>query len=144
MFVFFNFLDRDIKMDRSWMREPTRCLDRYQKGVEEFIKMAGKCVGVGDETKCPCRKCVNRYFHHIHLVERHLYLYGIDPSYTPWIFHGEEDPHRVNVTSNLQSMGMNATIDEIDEVEELLGDVRMGTFLDANIGNDQLPRTSFD
>jgi hypothetical protein len=51
-------------------------------------------------------------------------------------------------------MGVNETIDEIDEVEELLGDLRMGTFYDANIGessaaqgsttDDQLPRTSFD
>jgi hypothetical protein len=49
---------------------------------------------------------------------------------------------------------MNATIDEIDEVEELLGDVRMGTFLDANIGESSAAkgsttdnheqRTSFD
>jgi len=37
-------------MDRSWMREPTRCSDRYQAGVEEFIRMVGNCVGVDGET----------------------------------------------------------------------------------------------
>jgi len=51
-------------------------------------------------------------------------------------------------------VGVNATIDEIDKVEKLLGDVRMGTFMDANIGessttqgpttNDHEQRTSFD
>jgi len=71
-----------------------------------------------------------------------------------YFMHGEEDPCRVNVTGNWQSVGMNATIDEIDEVEKLLGDVRMETFLDANIGessaaqgstiDDHEQRTSFD
>jgi hypothetical protein len=80
-----------------------------------------------------------------------LYVHGIDTKYTQSIFHGEEDPCKVNVTGNSQSVGVNETIDEI---EELLDDVRIGTFYDANIGessaaqgsttDDQLPRTSFD
>jgi len=136
------------------MQEPTRCSDKYQKGVEEFLRMTDKCVGVGDETRCPCRACGNQLFQHIDLVKHHFYIHGIDLTYTRWIFHGEEDPCRVNVTGNFHSVGMNATIDEIDEVEELLGDVRMGTFLDANIGessaaqgsmtDDHEQRTSFD
>jgi hypothetical protein len=63
-------------------------------------------------------------------------------TYTLWIFQGEEDPCSVNVTGNLQSVGMNAPIDEIDEVEELFGDVCMGTFLDANIGESSAARGS--
>jgi len=134
------------------MQEPTRCSDKYQKGVEEFLRMTDKCVGVGDETRCPCRACGNQLFQHIDLVKHHFYIHGIDLTYTRWIFHGEEDPCRVNVTGNFHSVGMNATIDEIDEVEELLGDVRMGTFLDANIGESSAAqgsmtdeqRTSFD
>jgi hypothetical protein len=88
-------------MDKSWMREPTRCSDKYQKGVEEFLRIAGKCVGVGDETRCTCRAYGNLFFQHIDLVERHLYVNGIDLTYTRWIFHGKEDPCRVNVIGNL-------------------------------------------
>jgi uroporphyrinogen-III decarboxylase len=66
------------------------------------------------------RACGNRYFQHIDLVERHLYVYGIDLTYTRWIFHGEENScrvtHQKNVIGNLQPIGMNATTDEIDEV----------------------------
>lgn len=25
--------DRDIEMDKSWMQEPTRCSEQYEKGV---------------------------------------------------------------------------------------------------------------
>jgi hypothetical protein len=65
-------------MDKSWMREPTRCSDKYQKGVEEFLRMAVKCAGLSDETWCPCRACGNRLFQHIDLVGHHLYVHEID------------------------------------------------------------------
>jgi hypothetical protein len=54
----------------------------------------------------------------------------IDHTYTQWIFHWEEDPCGVNVTRNLQT-NMNARIEEIDEVEDLLGYVHIRTFMDV-------------
>jgi hypothetical protein len=82
-----------------------------------------------------------------------LYANGIDRTYTRWIFHGEEDPCRVNLSGNLHN-DTDVRIEDFDEVEQLLGDVRMGTFVDANIGessttrapttDDHDQRTSFD
>jgi len=144
--------DRDINMDKSWMKETTRSSELYRKGVEEFLRMARRCVDAYNMVRCPCRDCTNRYYKHIEMVELHLFLYGIDQTYTRWLFHGE-DLHRVNATANLHT-DMNAMIEEIDGVEELLGDIRMGTFVDANIGessttwgprtDNHKQRTSFD
>ncbi|GLT52919.1 hypothetical protein SLA2020_262280 [Shorea laevis] len=139
-------------MDKSWMQETSRISERYRKGVEDFMIMAVSSVDGRGRTRCPCRKCVNRYFEHIFVVESHLHANGIDLNYTRWIFHGEEDPFSINVTA--EHTDNNASVDDIDEVEELLGDIRRGTFPDANIDdsstthgpttNDYEQRTSFD
>jgi hypothetical protein len=93
--------------------------------------MAGKCVDVGDMMRCSCRDCANRYYNHIDLVECHLYMNGIDCTYTRWVFHCDEVSCRVNVSCNLDT-DTNARIEEIDEVGELLGDFHMETFMDVN------------
>jgi len=139
-------------MDKSWMKETTRSSELYQKGVEEFLRMARRCVDVYNMVRCPCRHCTNRYYKHIEVVELHLFHFEIDQTYTRWLFHGK-DLDKVNVTTNLDA-DMNAMIEEIDGVEELLGDIRMGTFVDANIGefsttqgqrtDNHEQRTSFD
>ncbi|GLT54439.1 hypothetical protein SLA2020_276380 [Shorea laevis] len=121
-----------MERDKSWI-ETTRCSERYEKGVEEFLRMASTCLEQGDITRCPCCDCSNRYYWHIDLVEHHMYENRIDRTYTRWIFHGEEDPCRVHLSGNLHN-DTDARIEDFDEVEQLLGDVRMGTFVDANIG----------
>ena len=121
------------------MQEPTRCSDRYLKGVEEFLTMARQCVDVNGIMRCPCRNCGNRYFHHIELAGSHLYLHGIDHTYTRWIFHEEEDSCSINVISNLHT-DTNLRIEEVDEIEELLGDVQMETFFKVNIGESSTTR----
>jgi hypothetical protein len=63
--------------------------------------MAYQCVDVNGIMRCSCHDCENRYFRHIELVESHLYQHGIDPIYTRWIFHGEEDPCCINMIANL-------------------------------------------
>jgi hypothetical protein len=112
-------------MDKSWIQELTRCSDQYLKGVEEFLRMAHQCVDVNGIMKCPCRDCGNQYFRHIQLVKSHLYQHGIDHTYTQWIFHKEEDLCSINMIANLHT-DTNAWIEEVDEIEELLGDVQMG------------------
>jgi hypothetical protein len=146
------FQNTDVEMDRSWMRETTRSSERFQEGVEEFMRMAVKCVDVRGMTKCPCRDCANRYYHHIEMVEGHLYMNGFNPTYTRWIFHGEQYQSRVNTSSDMH-IDTSEGIEEVDAVDELFDDVCMGTFLDANIGesstapgpttNDHEQRSSF-
>jgi hypothetical protein len=67
------------------------------KGVEELLRMARRCVDVDNMMRCPCHDCTNRYYRHIEVVERHLFMHGIDQAYTRWIFH-REDLYRVNAT----------------------------------------------
>jgi hypothetical protein len=46
--------------------------------------------------------------------------------------HGEEDPFRINEYANHNDH--NASVEDIDEVEQMLDDIGMGTFLSANAG----------
>jgi hypothetical protein len=71
------------------------------------------------------------------VVELPLFLFRIDQTYTRWLFHGK-DLYRVNTTANLYT-DMNAMIEEIDGVEELLGNICIGTFVDA-IGESSTTR----
>ncbi|KAL2894508.1 5-formaminoimidazole-4-carboxamide-1-(beta)-D-ribofuranosyl 5'-monophosphate synthetase [Bienertia sinuspersici] len=81
-----------MNMDRSWMNhngvKDRRKLE-YIAGVNEFLHFA--FTGKSDETmlKCPCLNCrlvlsQNRKNMHCHLL-----VYGIDPTYNPWVSHGE-------------------------------------------------------
>ncbi|XP_062145287.1 uncharacterized protein LOC133852537 [Alnus glutinosa] len=136
-------------MDKSWMQETHRFGEKYSKGVEQFIKMACGHVDELNRIKCPCRKCENRYYKPIDMVEDDLFINGIDMNYTPWVFHGEEDPFRIN--ENVNHNDDNASSKDIDEVEQMLNDIGMGTFPGANAGessttpgpttNDYEPRT---
>jgi hypothetical protein len=64
------------------MRESTRCLERFQKGVKEFMGMTVKLVDARYMTKCPCCDCANRYYCHISEVKGHLCMNGFTPIYT--------------------------------------------------------------
>ena len=84
------------------MREPTRCSEKFQKGVKEFMRMAINCVDGRNMTRCPCRDCANRYYQPIDLVEAHLYMNGFTLMYTRWIFHGE-DLLEKNTSTNIKN-----------------------------------------
>ena len=62
----------------------------YATGVKDFITLA-RSHSTSDEIRCPCTLCSNNYFLPISQVERHLFIKGIEPTYTTWIFHGEEE-----------------------------------------------------
>ncbi|KAF3960795.1 hypothetical protein CMV_014512 [Castanea mollissima] len=119
-------------MDKGWMHETDRTSTRYSEGVKQFINMArGHADRVG-RIKCPCRKCTNRYYHHIDAVETHLIVNRFDLNYTEWIFHGEEDPFFKHVQA--EHNDDNSQAEDIDDVGEMLDDIYRGTFPDANIG----------
>lgn len=126
------------------MQDTTCCSTQFQEGVQEFIRMAVKCVDVRGMILCPCKDCANRCYRTINMVKGHLFMYGFNPTYTQWIFHGKEDQFKVNTYANV-NIDTNEMIEEVDAVEELYGDVCMGTFIDANIGESftsQGPTTS--
>jgi len=95
------------------------------------------------------RKCENCYYKPIDMVEDDLFINGIDMNYTQWVFHGEEDLFRIN--EHVNHNDDNASSEDIDEVEQKLNDIGMGTFPTTNAGessttpglttNDYEPRT---
>ena len=122
-------------MDKSWMHETNRLGNRYAEGVKEFISMARNHADGRNRIKCPCRNCTNRYYKHIDDVEDDLFLKGIDLNYTQWIFH-RDDPFLQNV--HTQHNNQNANVEDTDDVEEMLDDIYMETFPDANMGESSI------
>ncbi|XP_059316721.1 uncharacterized protein LOC132067483 isoform X1 [Lycium ferocissimum] len=86
--------------DKSWMN-CLRWTEEYSRGVNNFLDKAFERASQGDEILCPCKKCVNRYWHYRNVVEEHLVVEGFVDNYTKWVFHGEgfysrNAPHPIN------------------------------------------------
>jgi hypothetical protein len=119
-------------MDKTWMRETHRFGEKYSKGVEQFISMACDRVDGLSRIRCPRCECENHYYKPIHEMEDDLFINGIDMNYTWWVFHGEEDMFHTNLHANHGDE--NTSVEDIDEVKEMLNDICMGIFSDGNTG----------
>ncbi|XP_042973064.1 uncharacterized protein LOC122304867 [Carya illinoinensis] len=118
-------------MDRAWMHIEDRMRsNEYAEGVKKFIDMAKAHAPRRDCIRCPCRRCRNRSFHPISMVEDHLFIVGIDTSYTEWIFHGEEKTVQYTTLSDEEGIDDYSYNDYIDDVDEMLDDIRVGSFMD--------------
>ncbi|XP_042969124.1 uncharacterized protein LOC122301817 [Carya illinoinensis] len=125
-------------MDKSWMHIEDRLHSiEYAEGVRQFISMAISHTANPDQIRCPCRRCRNRAFHSNRTIEDHLFFRGIDPTYTPWIFHGEDDPFLSATFSDEDEDDMLAHSDYIDDLDELLDDIRHGSSMENHIINDR-------
>ncbi|KAF5459683.1 hypothetical protein F2P56_019609 [Juglans regia] len=137
-------------MDKSWMRIEDRLQsNEYAEGVRQFLAMAQANTPGSDHIRCPCRRCRNRSFYSIPTVEDHLFIIGIDPTYTEWIFHGEDDPFLDATFSYEEADDASAYSDYIDDVDEMLDDIRHGSFMDnsaryeGNANPNDQPSTSY-
>ncbi|KAH0776270.1 hypothetical protein KY290_007681 [Solanum tuberosum] len=86
--------------DKSWMN-CLRWTDEYIRGVNNFLDKAFERASQGNEILCPCRNCINRYWHYRNVVEDHLVADGFIAGYTKWDFHQEgfssrNTPHPIN------------------------------------------------
>ncbi|KAH0712015.1 hypothetical protein KY289_007974 [Solanum tuberosum] len=77
-----------------------RWTNEYIRGVNNFLDKAFERASQGNEILCPCRNCINRYWHYRN-VEDHLVADGFVAGYTKWDFHGEgfssrNTPHPIN------------------------------------------------
>ena len=62
-------------MDKSWIDDHNFFSDRYEKGVESFIKFAKENVRHPDDMIfCSCRNCNNGIYKTFSQVKRDLYL----------------------------------------------------------------------
>nr|XP_009757263.1 PREDICTED: uncharacterized protein LOC104210136 isoform X2 [Nicotiana sylvestris] len=74
--------------DKSWMNL-LRWTDEYIRGVNDFLDKAFERAAQGNEILCPCKKCMNRYWHYRNVVEDHLVFHGFVDGYAKWVFNGE-------------------------------------------------------
>ncbi|XP_035546617.1 uncharacterized protein LOC118348652 [Juglans regia] len=124
-------------MDKAWMHIEDRLRsNEYGQGVRQFMAMAQANAPSSDRIRCPCRRCRNRQFHPLSLVEDHLFIIGIDSTYTEWIFHGEDDPFHHATFSDDEPDHASADNDYIDDVDEMLEDIRVGSFVDNSSRTD--------
>ncbi|XP_041025525.1 uncharacterized protein LOC121265933 [Juglans microcarpa x Juglans regia] len=118
-------------MDKSWMNDPDRLVSpAYAEGVKYFLAQARNHASGRDRIRCPCRACLNNLWLPIFEVETHLFMKGINPNYTQWIFHGEEDT-TWNMSDEDIDDDINQEDDYIDDMQDMLDDIRAGTFDDA-------------
>ncbi|XP_042950023.1 uncharacterized protein LOC122282129 [Carya illinoinensis] len=118
-------------MDKAWMHIEDRMRSiEYAEGVKHFIELAKAHSPGRDCIRCPCRRCRNRTFHPISLVQDHLFIVGIDTSYSAWIFHGEKETENDAAFSDEEVPDDDNYNDYIDDVDEMLDDIRVGSFMD--------------
>ncbi|KAF5454852.1 hypothetical protein F2P56_024486 [Juglans regia] len=67
-------------------------------------------------------------------VEYHLFMIGIDPTYTNWIFHGEGENWSVNASDSDED-GINYSENYVGDMDEMIDDIRAGLFMD-NAGRE--------
>ncbi|KAL5832627.1 hypothetical protein ACOSQ3_016301 [Xanthoceras sorbifolium] len=75
-------------MDKEWLRF-SRVSQEYRDGARNFVEAAQKHSRNPDMIPCPCIKCINHRWHPTKIVYEHLVIYRMDPTYTNWVFHGE-------------------------------------------------------
>ncbi|XP_026400692.1 uncharacterized protein LOC113296607 [Papaver somniferum] len=125
-----------FRMDKSWM-STDRTKKRYREGVAAFLRYAVNHLKEEGETYdeflmlCPCTNCLNLCACSVGDVEDHLFVNGIDQTYTIWNKHGEKDEaitssKPVNVNNGMHAeFEMGTPTDAPDE------DFGMGTPTDA-------------
>ena len=86
-FIFFNFVEINIPIDKSWMNLSTRSCIEYFNGVESFLEYVFHHVKDEDtKINCPCVDYCNRYRLTRKEVHIHLLCRGIMRSYTFGIY----------------------------------------------------------
>ncbi|XP_041009350.1 uncharacterized protein LOC121253397 [Juglans microcarpa x Juglans regia] len=70
------------------------------------------------------------------MVEDHLFIIGIDPTYTEWIFHGEDNSFLDDTFSDDEGDNALAYNDYIDDFDEMLDDIRHRSFMDNSTRNE--------
>ncbi|XP_031095104.1 uncharacterized protein LOC115999390 [Ipomoea triloba] len=107
-------------MDKSWMNA-SRISQEYDDGVKNFINFAkNNLPGSNERLLCPCKKCCNQKRLCVKDVYDDLICHGINPSYTKWIWHGENN---VATTSNMYVYNEANEDDESeDQLDEMFRD----------------------
>ena len=108
-------------MDRSWLRADRRTKE-FQRGVEDLLLFAYGNGYTEEKISCPCTRCAHSKSWKAQTVKHHLFQYGIDQTYTRWIWHGEsnlvESPVPTETGSTSESINQFSTGMDIPEDHE--------------------------
>ncbi|XP_074288837.1 uncharacterized protein LOC141613988 [Silene latifolia] len=77
-----------MRNDRSWMYIARR-LPEFKNGVIEFLNVSFSKGVHGSQIRCPCKRCINRYWLRRHEVYDHLKAFGFVENYYVLTFYGE-------------------------------------------------------
>ncbi|XP_008460612.1 uncharacterized protein LOC103499390 [Cucumis melo] len=103
-------------MDRSWINLKDQASSEYFDGVANFIEIATNHLDEEEITRCPCSNFLNVNWNRLDVIERHLYKYGMSPTYKRWIFHGDTVDLSPFLRSNSRFLG--ATFSNVSECRE--------------------------
>lgn len=78
-------------MNKSWLKY-NRLFNKYEVGVDNFIKTITENNPKIIVFRCPCDRCRNIAFHDPKEVKDHLIIWGFDMSYRTWVWHIEDVP----------------------------------------------------
>ncbi|XP_074377014.1 uncharacterized protein LOC141718530 [Apium graveolens] len=68
----------------SWIGFP-KSSKEYVRGIKAFMENSFPIHAKGEEMKCPCKVCVNRYWHTQTVIYDHLIYSGPSPLHMKWI-----------------------------------------------------------
>ncbi|XP_026419562.1 uncharacterized protein LOC113315507 [Papaver somniferum] len=109
-------------MDKSWM-STDRKKKRYEEGFAAFLRYAVNHLKEED--------CLNHRACLVSDVEGHLFVNGIDQTYTTWNKHGEKDETTNSRPVNIDN-GMHAEFEMGSPADASDEDFGMGTLTDAS------------
>ncbi|XP_074360447.1 uncharacterized protein LOC141700638 [Apium graveolens] len=105
-------------MDRSWLTTDRRTKE-FKKGVEDLLMFAFENGYNEGKISCPCLKCAHSKSWNAWTFKNHLFQYGIDETYTRWIWHGEANSKESSLPDESDSsVSLNQAYTGMGEADE--------------------------
>ncbi|KAK2661809.1 hypothetical protein Ddye_000383, partial [Dipteronia dyeriana] len=107
-----------MQMNKDWLKF-SRVRKEYRDGAKFFVEAAKRNTINRDLIVCPCKRCINQNLHPTKIVYEHLVINGMDPTYTNWVFHGENPTSsgQNENSSNTFRMSRDALFEDVCNIE---------------------------
>ncbi|KAL6577016.1 hypothetical protein OROMI_011292 [Orobanche minor] len=102
------------EVGNTWLNLP-KYTKEYTDGVKLFVDNAMAKYSDGNEIKCPCRKCENRFWRSPKIVHDHLICSGPCLTFVEWIYDVTSIKDS-NIIDSEQDMGFHDNLDEMFDV----------------------------
>ena len=114
----------------TWVSLP-KYSEGYSTGVKDFVRNGFANFAVGNELRCPCKDCTNRFWYSRENVYDHLVCKGPSPSLANWIYEVSTPKFRKDNNDQMDcdtGLGLGNDFDEMIRNE---GSVKNGINNDA-------------